>query len=182
MTTSQATLQGRAPARESVAHGFAQRLATPLTTGLFAVSALSGIALFFHWAPGAFHAMHEWLSILLLAPVALHLWKNWRPLLAYGKRGTLLWPLALCAVLVVPFAAMSGGTGGGNPAFRAIPLLTQARVSDLAPILNKTPEQLAAALRERGYTVGSEDETLTAIAAASGKPADQALVALLPSR
>ena len=40
---------------------FLNRYATPLTLGLFAVSALSGVALFFHLAPGAFHGMHEWL-------------------------------------------------------------------------------------------------------------------------
>ena len=49
------------------------RYATPLITGFFIVSAVSGVALFFRWTPSAFHAMHEWLSMVLLVPFALHL-------------------------------------------------------------------------------------------------------------
>jgi hypothetical protein len=33
---------------------FVNRYATPLTIRLFAVSAISGSALFFHWLPGTF--------------------------------------------------------------------------------------------------------------------------------
>ena len=33
---------------------FVNRYATPLTIWLFAVSAISGSALFFHWLPGTF--------------------------------------------------------------------------------------------------------------------------------
>ena len=43
------------------------RYATPLTTGLFLVSLVSGIALFFHLGAAAFHGMHEWLSMALMA-------------------------------------------------------------------------------------------------------------------
>ncbi len=43
---------------------FLARYATPLTTGLFIVSLVSGIALFFHWGGAAFHGMHEWLSMV----------------------------------------------------------------------------------------------------------------------
>ncbi|HSO47757.1 MAG TPA: DUF4405 domain-containing protein [Rhizobiaceae bacterium] len=57
------------------------RYATPLTSGLFAVSLISGVALFFHLGQAAFHGMHEWLSMVLILPFALHLWKNWRSFL-----------------------------------------------------------------------------------------------------
>ena len=104
---------------------FIDRYATPLITGLFIVSAVSGTALFFHTSQGVFHKMHEWLSMLLLAPFALHLWKNWRPLLNYAKRRTLILPLVASLAIAAPFA-ISGmaESHGGNPAFRAIPLLT----------------------------------------------------------
>ncbi len=45
------------------------RYATPFITGLFLVSLISGIALFFHVGPGGFHGMHEWLSMLLILGV-----------------------------------------------------------------------------------------------------------------
>src|SRR5882757_6233868 len=97
-----------------------ERYATPLTTGLFVVSAVSGTALFFHTSQGVFHEMHEWLSMILLLPFAMHLWKNWRPLLSYATRGTLILPLVAALAVAVPFAigGMSGGKGG-NPAFKS---------------------------------------------------------------
>jgi hypothetical protein len=43
---------------------FLNRYATPFITGLFLVSLISGIALFFHVGGALFHGMHEWLSMV----------------------------------------------------------------------------------------------------------------------
>jgi hypothetical protein len=71
------------------------RWATPLTLGPFAVSAISGVALILHVGQGIFDEMHEWLSVVLIAPFGLHIVRNWTPLVAYAKRRALLAPLAL---------------------------------------------------------------------------------------
>lgn len=166
---------------------FINRYATPLTTGLFAVSTIPGVALFFHWQSGAFHAMHEWLSMVLLLPFVLHLWRNWAAFLGYIKRKTIWIPLAASLVAAVPFAyaGLSAG-GGGNPAFRAVGLLTQASLTEVAPVLDTTSQALLADLRQRGYAVASVEATLSEIAAASGAEANALLYALLsaaePSR
>lgn len=161
---------------------FMNRYATPLTTGLFAVSAISGIALFFHLATGAFHAMHEWLSMLLLLPFALHMWKNWRPLVSYARNGALLIPLAACLVVAVPFAVTGLSGGGGNPARRAVAMMTTVPLSDLAPVMKSTPDAMMKALAQSGYAVSSAEQSLEAIAQASGKSAFDALGALVPAR
>ena len=80
------------------------RWATPLTLGLFAVSAVSGLALFLHIGQSVFHEMHEWLSVVLLAPFVLHMVRNWTPLLAYVRRRALLAPLALSLAAALAFA------------------------------------------------------------------------------
>lgn len=169
--------------RGSTLTRFIERYATPLTTGLFTVSAVSGIALFFHTSQGVFHEMHEWLSMVLLAPFALHLWKNWRLLLGYAKRGALVVPLIASLAIALPFA-ISGmmASRGGNPMFKAVGVLTQARLSDLAPVLKTTPDALLEALKQRGYQAQSTDQTLDAIATASGKEAPEALFAVIPAR
>ena len=140
------------------------RYATPLTTGFFLVSLVSGVALFFHWASGLFHAMHEWLSMLLLLPFALHMWKNWGPLMGYIKRKTLFVPLLLSVLIAVPFAVSSVGTQGGNPAFAAVQLVTKAPLADSAALFKKTPDELVAQLRQRGYAVASSGDNLNQIA------------------
>lgn len=63
------------------------RYATPFISGLFLVSLISGIALFFHLGNATFRGMHEWLSMVLILPFVLHLWKNWRPLVKAGFSG-----------------------------------------------------------------------------------------------
>jgi len=161
---------------------FINRYATPLITGLFVVSTLSGVALFFHWQSGLFHAMHEWLSMVLLVPFVLHVWKNWNALLGYVKRKTIWVPLVASIVVAVPFAyaGMAGGPGG-NPAFRAVGLMTRAPIAELAPVLNTTPDALMADLQQRGFQVASAEATLGEIAAAAGTEANAVLFAVLPA-
>ena len=159
------------------------RYATPLITGFFIVSAVSGVALFFRWTPSAFHAMHEWLSMVLLVPFALHLWKNWRGLVGYLKRKSLVIPLALSVLVAVPFAYNGlTASSGGSPAGRTIGLLTGTPIAVLAPVLKTTPDALVAKLKEKGYANAAPDSTLSALAAGGGTPASQILFSLMPRR
>lgn len=159
------------------------RYGTPLTAGLFLVSTVSGVALFFHWASATFHSMHEWLSMLLLAPFVLHLWKNWKPLLAYARRKTLAIPLLLSVVLAVPFA-LTAGKGGraGNPAFQTVTLMTRTSLIDLAPVFQSPPQTLLKKLQQRGYQAASTTESPSSIASASAVSANEVLFALMPAR
>ncbi|QAY95678.1 DUF4405 domain-containing protein [Methylovirgula ligni] len=172
-----------APGQENSFGRFISRFATPLTAGLFLISAISGTALFFHWTPGTFHEMHEWLSLVLLAAFAFHLYKNWVPLLGYVRRGTLILPLAVCLIAAMPFVIPGvGGHNRGNPAFRLVPLLTHARLSDLAPVLKTTPDELIAALKKRGLTVRAPNETIEAVAIDSDKEVPEVLFSVIPGR
>ena len=184
-TTATATgLQrpGSSPAARTRTARIAHRLATPLTTGLFAVSAVSGVTLFLHRLPGAFHAMHVWLSMVLLLPLAFHVWRNRGPLLGYARRGTLVLPLVACPA-AAPFAVHGlNGAPGGNPGARVMALMTRTPLSGLAPVLGTTPDALLAALRQRGFQADAADETLEAVGAASGRPPSQVLLAVMPAR
>lgn len=157
------------------------RYATPLITGLFLVSLISGLALFFHIGPAGFHGMHEILSLLLIVPLALHLWRNWRPFAAYFRRAPMAVALALSAVMAVPFL-MSGGTGGPGGDRAAVSGLIRAVMAatpaELAPLFDATPEAVAAALDAAGIPVLA-GQSLAALAAAAGRSDAQAASALL---
>ena len=159
------------------------RLATPLTTGMFCVSVVSGIALFFHWSPNLFKSMHEWLSVVALLPFALwHIWKNWGALVNYTRGGLLFVVLGLSLVVALPFAWTSNQQpgGGGNPAFRVVRLLTNAPLSELAPLLKSTPDTLLTRLQTKGYQVESPNDSLEKIASSSGTEAAKILQELMP--
>jgi len=159
------------------------RYATPLITGLFIVSLVSGVALFFHFGSAWFHSMHEWLSMVLILPFVLHVWKNWRAFTCYFKRPAMavasVASLAAALAFVVPVMTAGTATGrSGPPEFAAVRAMQNAPISVLAPLYGQDGDGLAERLRERGYTVASTDMSLNAVAKASGKSSREILVDL----
>lgn len=161
------------------------RYSTPFIAGLFALIALSGVALFFEVGVRFVHGVHEWLGVIALLPIALiHVWKNFPALKGYARRGTLVLPLVISALLTAPFigkALIGGDERKANPAVRATTLLTRASLTELAPILETTPDALLAKLRGQGLKVESTEQTLQAIAATSDKRASELLTTVLPA-
>lgn len=156
------------------------RYATPLITGLFLVSLISGIALFFHVGPGGFHGMHEWLSMVLIVPFVLHLWKNWRPMTGYFRHVPMAMALVVSAVAAGVFLMPTDGTAtaGGPPQFQLAHLVLTQSIDDAAPAFGMTAESLTARLTASGFTVTDTAQPLTEIATASGKT-EAELAALL---
>jgi len=155
------------------------RYATPLITGLFLVSLVSGIALFFHVGGATFHGMHEWLSMVLIVPFIAHVWKNWRPFLGYFRRWPMTIALALSVIASVPFAMPSSdGGSGGNPMVAVAGAVQNAPVTAVAALYGKTPADMMGALEAQGLTVTSPDQTLLEVARASGKSGRDVISAL----
>lgn len=159
------------------------RYATPLITALFLVSLVSGVALFLHLGSNWFHAMHEWLSLALILPFGLHLWRNWRPMTAYLRRPPMAIASAATLVAALAFAlpaALPGAAGGreGPPQFALADRLLDHSVAEVAPAVGLDADALAAQLTDAGFTAVAPGMALRDIASASGKSATQ-LVALL---
>lgn len=153
--------------------------ATPFVTGLFFVSLVSGVALFFQVGPGGFHGMHEWLSMVLILPFALHLWRNWRPMTGYFRHAPMAIALAVSALAAAVFLLPSGETrAAGPPQFRLAHLLLSQPLSDVAPAVGLTADALTDRLASAGFEVTDAGRPLTEIAAASGK-SEADLAALL---
>lgn len=150
-----------------------QRYATPLLTGFFLISLVSGIGLFFHIGPSGFHGLHEWLSMVLILPFVLHLWRNWRPMLGYFRRAPIWLALALsvaaATVFLLPSGGDSAGRAGGPPQFQLAHLMLSHSASEVAPSLGLTAQTLGQRLRAAGFTLASPDQSLTEIARQSGK-------------
>lgn len=164
---------------------FLTRYSTPLTVGLFLVSAVSGMALFFHFQGALFHGMHEWLSMLFLLPVAFHLVRNRNAFLTYFKKGWMAVPVAgaLAAAIIFALPALTGVAGERRPpqtmGAEITRALTNARIADLAPVFGQEPAELMDRLRAAGISVPGPDATLAEAAGGSRDVASRAL-ALLP--
>lgn len=158
------------------------RYATPFITGLFIISLVSGVAMFFHVGEAQLKEMHEWLGVVLIVPFVLHLWRNWKPFSSYFKRPAMKVALAAsfvaAAAFVVPTLTATGPSREGPPEFAAVRAMQNAPISALAPLYGQEGNDLAERLRERGYTVASTEMTLNAVAEASGKSSREILVDL----
>lgn len=159
---------------------FLRKYSTPFITGFFFVSAVSGVALFFHWAPGMFHSMHVWLSMVLLVPFFLHVWRNWSVFVGYFRNKTVYIPFLISIAAAVAFMFQTGHRGG-NPAARVVPLLTRAKLVDLAPLFHVSPDELVQRMTRKGFAVTSTDGTLEDVASGSGKKSSDILMAVLPN-
>ncbi|MDR3494703.1 MAG: DUF4405 domain-containing protein [Ancalomicrobiaceae bacterium] len=149
---------------------FLLRYGTPLTAGLFLVSAGSGVALFFHIGTSIFREMHEIMSLSLLVPVGVHLWRNWNSFCNYFNRAAMPIALALSLAVAGAFAYQSGGgSGRGNPAIAFLILAQSASISDLAPVLQLDEAAALARLQSFGVAEPKASETVAAIAARSGR-------------
>jgi hypothetical protein len=159
------------------------RYATPFITGLFLVSLVSGIALFFHIGPGAFHGMHEWLSIVLILPFLLHLWKNWRSFSNYFSRTPMAVALAisLAAALYyfIPTSHPEGRRAGGPPQIAFASVILKNPPSQVASLLGKQTEDLVTGLQMDGFSAASSDLSTTEIASRSGKNEAELVQSLL---
>ena len=149
------------------------RYATPFVTGFFLISLISGVALFFHVGTAAFREMHEILSLVLILPFGLHVWKNWRPLLNYFRRAP-FWigsAVSLAAAIAFAWPAITGAAGGagGPPPLALSNAVMKAPVAEVAPVLNVTAEDLLAGLKAKGFTVTGAEQSLVEIGKASGK-------------
>ncbi|MDE3078852.1 MAG: DUF4405 domain-containing protein [Paracoccaceae bacterium] len=150
------------------------RYATPFVTGLFLISLVTGVALYFHVGPSAFHSMHEVLSMVLIVPFVLHLWKNIRPFSNYFKRLpmqlALVASLALAGLFFLP--AASTGSAGGPPQFALARQMLSASPASVAPVLHTTPDALVARLKAAGFAQADASTSLNEIARGAGKTSE----------
>lgn len=155
------------------------KYATPMITSFFIVSLVSGLALFFHIGGQAWHGIHEWLSIVLILPFALHIWKNWRPMVTYFKRAPIMIAFVVATALSLPFFMVdTQSAAGGPPQFAFAEQVFANNVATLAPALGVAPETVIKRLEGAGFDMSSPNLPLRDIARLSNKNSFQLSAAL----
>lgn len=129
-----------------------RRYATPITIGSFTLMAVTGLLMFFHLNSGLNKLAHEWIGLVMIAAVILHVVLNRRAFTLYFKRPLAVTVMAVfVAALSLSFVPLGGGKGGGRPDITSIQLLVQAPIEVLAPVLGTDAAGLIAALGGHGY-------------------------------
>jgi len=161
---------------------------TPITIGSFLLLGVTGLLMFFKVRGGLIVVAHEWLSPFFVVGACLHIWLNWGPVRANLSRalGIIIVGLfaALLAFSIAPFKAVDEiarehGHGQEGIARRAAELLLQARISTVAELTGRTPQQLRDRLGRCGIRVTSDEVTLVDAAQQSQVNPVRALDAVL---
>lgn len=158
------------------------KYATPLTATFFLVSLISGVSLFIHAGPSAMHGIHEWLSMVLVAPIMFHVLRNWRAFSSYFKHVPMVVAFGIASAATGLFfipATVPTGSKDGPPQFALASVVLENSVASVAPILGKTPDTLVAELNAAGFPATPEAR-LSDLPAKSQKTDRDLLRALLP--
>lgn len=148
------------------------RYATPTMTSLFVVSLISGVIIFFHIGHAWLHGVHEWLSLVLIIPFGLHMWRNWRPFLNYFKRAAMPLSLAAGVAAVAAFGLVPAGAEGersGPPQFALAASMVAATPTIVAPVLGVTPDALVDRFKAAGFANADATTPMKSMAEAAGK-------------
>jgi len=161
---------------------------TPLTAGSFLLMGITGIFMFFNIRPGLVSPLHEWLGILFVASVLLHLWLNWKPMKAHwhrplGKALVLLFAVLTALAFVIPSFEHEGPDGPltGRTIHVVLPALLKAPVGQLAGVAGITPAEAHQRLQAIGLKDTSDTTPLSKMAQAGGISPDKALLAIFAS-
>ncbi|MDR3395438.1 MAG: DUF4405 domain-containing protein, partial [Parasulfuritortus sp.] len=134
--------------------------ATPLTIGAFALSAVTGVLMFFHLDTGLNKAAHEWLGWALVGGVALHAVANFSGFKRHFGTGLGKTVIGLFALLLVLSFAPLGEEKDGPPTLAPARALANAPIATLAEVARVTPEQMLERVKTAGLQPASVQQSL----------------------
>ncbi len=136
--------------------------ATPLTIGVFALMAVTGVLMFFHLDSGLNKPAHEWLGWVMIAGAAAHVAANWlafkRYFLSSVKARAIV--AGFVVVLAASFVSPPGGVKGMSPPVMAMKAVTRAPISAVAPLAGKPVDRLLGDLAKAGVALPNGEATL----------------------
>jgi hypothetical protein len=147
--------------------------ATPFAVGVFTISAVTGLLIFFDMELGIIEPVHKWLSWLLVAGVLLHIISNWKQFTGYflKKHALGIFGAALVVTIVSLLPVFDKDKEGDeeNPGKIAAQLLESSSLETVALVIKTTPKLLVEQLGKNGIMVKDPSLTIQQIASNNGK-------------
>jgi hypothetical protein len=161
---------------------------TPITIGSFLLLGVTGLLMFFKVRGALMVVAHEWLSPIFVVGAGLHIWLNWGAVRANLSRprgvavvGTFaaLLAFSIAPPKAVDVLAQEHGHGQEVIVRKAAELLLQARISTVAELTGRTPQEVRDRLSRCGIRVKKDDVSLADAAEQSRVSPVRALDAVL---
>lgn len=158
-----------------------RRYSTPGTAILSVVVGVTGVILFFHLAKGAAETIHEWLGMAFIILAVLHVIRHRGSFAQMLKQRHTQILAGAAALGIAAFVALAPPKPG-NPMIRLARAAERAPISQLAPVIGSSAEEVLAKLGQAGIKATPHD-TLAVLASINHKqPADLIAMILPPQR
>ena len=146
---------------------------TPMVIGSSVVMAVTGVLLFFHLGEGFVKTPHEWVGLIFVAGMLLHILNHLKGFTRYFSQGMANTIMAACLVITfgIMGASLMGSEGGegGHPAKRMVSKVENAPLTLVAALNNQPVEVLMSRFEASGISNASESSTLKELAEANGQ-------------
>ena len=151
---------------------------TPAVIGTFALSAVTGVLMFFHLDSGLNKAAHEWLSWVLLGAAGLHILMHVGPFKRHLSDGVGRWVvLAFLALLALSFIPI--GPKKVHPFSGSVQALARAPLPALAEVAGLSVDELRLQLRQQGLEASEASQNLQQLVGADTRAQARVLNRLL---
>jgi len=154
-----------------------RNIGTTATIFAFVVSGLTGALMFAHIARGGgVKLIHEYMGVVMIAAVVLHIIANWRAFASYFKGAKLA---IICAALLGSAAVVALTPKGGAPAIRATYNAVQnMSMAQAVEAFETDTDALVAWLAERG--IEPSGGTVREFAEQNGLSVDELISQIVP--
>ncbi len=157
-----------------------RRWATPLTAGSFALMALTGLLMFFHWDRGFNYLAHEWIGFVLIIGVACHIASNF-PGLKQHLASKIAWAIAFVFLLIFALSFIQPAEDEHPPSwFGPVIALSEMSLIELSTVAKVTPVELRTRLAAIGINTESDNQTIKVLVGSNLRDQADALSAVFP--
>jgi hypothetical protein len=143
--------------------------ATPLTIGAFALSAITGVMIFFRLDFALVKGAHEWFSWFLVIGGLFHVIGSWQSFVQYFSKPAGKAIMGVFALLIVVSFVPFGKDNEGAPPSRVSRALLQTPFAIAADVAEHQPEELMKELKLTGILIERKEETIQEIAVRNNK-------------
>lgn len=147
-----------------------RQCATPLSLVSFLAVAVTGILMLLGVHSRTLSDVHEWLGVIFIAALVLHLVRNWRGVLAMLAipRNKLIIGVTGAVAAFLIFASLPFGAGGHGHGFhgprQVVYRVAAAPIGTMAPALGLTSDQAISRLTRGGVRVKGPHQSLMQLA------------------
>ena len=154
---------------------------TPLIIGSSLVVTISGVMMFFHVGEQFVKSMHEWLGLIFVVAILLHVLNHWMPFSRYLRDRRALSVIAMVCFVALGWMLFTGANGQQHPAKRLVASMQQAPIALLAELQHQDSQQLLTSLRNAGVKVDNDQQSLNQLATTNQRTPFELLDMILPA-